>query len=336
MAVSYTNVNRPGASLQTGNNTQIGTSPGATNPQALHIEEYGGKVEGTIARKSIVRNFVPVRSITGTSVLSNFRIGESTLAKVTPGTAPDGTVNQASKVSVRVDTLINARAIMPLLDDFQNSYDARMAIGEEHGKKFAKFIDQAFLIQAVKAAQLTNSGLPAGWTGGSVKTLAAAGDATDPALLEAAFADLFTLMEEKDVDPINDDVVVVVKPASYYTLLKNNRLVDRDFVLSDGTSIKTKSLAVYGAPIYVSNNLPTTNISGHELSNAGNSNAYDGDFTKVVAAAFSPKALLAGETIPLTPDVFYDPISKMWFVDAHTSFAVTPDNPAYAGVILKP
>lgn len=336
MAVSYTNVNRPGAVLQTGNNAQIGTSPAGTNPQALHIEEYGGKIEGTIARKSIVRNFVPVRSITGTSILSNFRIGESTLAKVTPGTAPDGTVNQAGKVSVRVDTLINARSIVPLLDDFQNSYDARMAIGEEHGKKFAKFIDQAFLIQAVKAAQLTNAGLPAGWTGGSVKTLAAAGDATDPALLESAFADLFQLMEEKDVDPISDDVVVVVKPQSYYTLLKNNRLVDRDFVLSDGTNIKTKSLSAYGAPIYVSNNLPTSVISGHELSNAGNSNAYDGDFSKVVAVAFSPKALLAGETIPLTPDVFYDPISKMWFIDAHTSFAVTPDNPAYAGVIVKP
>ncbi|BAG70390.1 major head protein [Ralstonia phage RSB1] len=335
MAVSYTNVNRPGANLQSGNNTQIGTSPSGTNPQALHIEEYGGQIEGTIARKSIVRNFIPVRSVTGTSILSNFRIGESTLAKVTPGTAPDGTVNQAAKVSLRIDTLINARSMVPLLDDFQNSYDARMAIGQEHGKKFAKFIDQAFLIQAVKAAQLSNSGLPAGWSGGTAKTFAAAGDENDPAKLEALFSDLFADMEGKDVDPISDDVVVVLKPAAYYTLLKNNRLVDRDFVLSDGTEIKTKSLSVYGVPVYVSNNLPTTNISGHELSNAGNSNAYDGDFTKVVAAAFSPKALLAGETIPLTPDVFYDPISKMWFIDAHTSFGVTPDNPAYAGVLLK-
>src|SRR5690606_19232664 len=113
MGVSVTNITRPGAVLQSGNNTQIGTSPSGTNPQALHIEEYGGVIEGTIARKSVVRNFVPVRSIQGTSTVSNFQVGESTLAKVTPGTAPDGTVVQAQKVKLTVDTLINARAMVP-------------------------------------------------------------------------------------------------------------------------------------------------------------------------------------------------------------------------------
>ncbi|WP_397473757.1 capsid protein [Pusillimonas sp.] len=334
MGVSVTNITRPGAVLQTGNNAQIGTAPSATNPLALHIEEYGGVVEGTIARKSIVRNFVPVRSIRGTSTISNFQVGESTLQKVTPGTAPDGNVVQAQKIKLTVDTLINARAMVPLLDDFQNSYDARAAIGMEHGKKFAKFIDQSFLIQAVKAAKISSmTNYPAGWQPGTVKTFSTAGQELDPAALEDKCADLFADMEEKDVDPLTDDIVLVLKPKAYYTLLKNDRLVDKNFVLSDGTEIRTKSLAVYGVPVYVSNNLPTTNITGHYLSNSGNNNAYDGNFSKTVAVAFSPRALLAGETIPLTPDVFYDPITKMWFIDAHTSFGVTPNNPAFAGLI---
>ena len=334
MGVSVTNITRPGAVLQTGNNTQIGSSPAGTNPQALHIEEYGGVIEGTIARKSVVRNFIPVRQIRGTSTLSNFQVGESTLSKVVPGTAPDGTVIQANKVKLTVDTLINARSMVALLDDFQNSYDARAAIGQEHGKKFAKFIDQSFLIQAVKAARISDmSTYPAGWVPGTVKSFTTAGQELDPAALEDKCADLFSDMEEKDVDPLTDDVVLVLKPKAYYTLLKNDRLVDRNFILSDGTEIKTKSLAVYGVPVYVSNNLPTTNIAGHYLSNTGNGNAYDGDFTKVVAVAFSPRALLAGETIPLTPTVFYDPITKMWFIDAHTSFGVGPNNPAFAGLI---
>lgn len=334
MGVSVTNITRPGAVLQSGNNTQIGSAPSATNPLALHIEEYGGVVEGTIARKSIVRSFVPVRTIKGTSTISNFQVGESALSKVTPGTAPDGTVVQAQKIKLTVDTLINARAMVPLLDDFQNSYDARAAIGSEHGKKFAKFIDQAFLIQAVKAARISSmTNYPAGWQPGTQKSFASAGQENDPAALEDMCANLFSDMEEKDVDPLTDDIVLVLKPKAYYTLLKNDRLVDRNFILSDGTQIQTKSLSVYGVPVYVSNNLPTTNVTGHYLSNTGNSNAYDGDFTKVVACAFSPRALLAGETIPLTPDVFYDPITKMWYIDAHTSFGVTPNNPAFAGVI---
>src|SRR5690606_24156254 len=108
MGISVTNITRPGAKLQVGNNTQIGTAPDATNPLALHIEEYGGEREGTIARRSIMRTFITVRSIVGTSTISSFRVGESTLAKVTPGTAPDGAVVQASKVKLTVDTLINA------------------------------------------------------------------------------------------------------------------------------------------------------------------------------------------------------------------------------------
>lgn len=334
MGVSLTNITRPGAVLQAGNNTQIGKAPDATNPLALHIEEYGGVVEGTIARKSVVRNFVPVRSIKGTSTISNFQVGESTLAKVTPGTAPDGSVVQATKVKLTVDTLINARSMVPLLDDFQNSYDARSAIGMEHGKKFAKFIDQSFLIQAVKAARIqTMTDYPAGWAPGTLANFGVAGQENDPAALEDKLADMFSDMEGKDVDPLTEDIVIVLKPKAYYTLLKNDRLVDRNFILSDGTELKTKSLAVYGVPVYVSNNLPSTNITGHYLSNAGNSNAFDGDFSKVVAVAFSPRALLAGETIPLTPDVFYDPITKMWFIDAHTSFGVTTNNPAFAAVL---
>lgn len=336
MPLSYTNVSRPGANLQSGNNTQTGAAPSATNPLALHIEEYAGVVEGTLERRSMIRNFVPVRPVKGTSVITNFQVGESTLDKVVPGTEPAGTVNQATKVKLTIDTLVNARSIVPLLDDFQASYDARSAIGQEHGKKIAKFFDQSFLIQAIKAAQISDMSLyPAGWQPGTVDTFGAAGDETDPAKLEAKFLDLFAQMEEKDVDPQADGLIIVAHPRAYYTLLQNDRLVDSQYMTAEGTSIQTKTLKVAGVPIYTSNNLPKTVISGHYLSNAGNGNAYDGDFTDTIASVFSPRALLAGETIPLTSDVFYDKKSKMWFIDAHLSFGVGPNNPAFAGLLKK-
>ncbi|KAF1043430.1 MAG: hypothetical protein GAK35_02214 [Herbaspirillum frisingense] len=334
MALTYSGVTRPGQNLQTGDNQQTGSAPAATNPLELHIEEYGGVVEGTIARKSIVRNFIPVRPVRGTSVVTNFQVGESALEKVVPGVEPAGAVHQAAKVKLVIDTLVNARAIVPLLDDFQSSYNARAAIGMEHGKKIAKFFDQSFLIQAIKAARISDmSTYPAGWLPGTEQSFSASGDELDPAKLEAKFLDMFAEMEEKDIDPIGDDLIIVTKPKAYYTLLQNDRLVDRTFVTADGTEITTKSLKVAGVPIYTSNNLPTTNISGHYLSNAGNGNAYDGNFTNVVASIFSPRALLAGETIPLTPAVFYDEKSKMWFIDAHLSFGVGPNNPAFAGLL---
>ena len=335
MGVSYTNVTRPGANLQTGNNVQIGAAPSATSPLALHIEQFAGIVEGTIARKSIVRNFVPVRNVQGTSTITGFQVGESTLSKVTPGSEPDGSVNQATKNKLTIDTLVNARAITPLLDDFQNSYDAKKQIGEEHGKKISKFFDQSFFIQAIKAAQMGNAGLPAGWQGGTSLAMSAVGDELDAQKLEFRILDMFASMADKDVDVVEDDCILVVKPALFYTLLKNNRLVDTTLKTSEGVEIKAKAMNAAGVPIYFSNNLPTTAITGHYLSNEGNGNAYDGDFSKVIGTVFSPRSLLAGETIPLTSDVFYDKKSKSWFIDAHLAFGVAPANPQYAGVLTK-
>ncbi len=322
-----------------------GQSNQAGSISALHLEEFTGVVESTIERKSALKGMIPIRPVKGTSVVTNFAVGESTLQKATPGSPIDGTGTDFAKRTLTVDTVVLARAVLPLLETFQTSYDARKEIGMEHGKKIAKFVDQSFFIQAIKAALLTDSaykgsgaaGKPAGHFGGSQQTLGAAGDALDPAKLYAAVANLFVKMEEKDVDPRTDDVLIALRPAEFYTLLQNEQLIDGTYKTAEGTSIQAHLLKAYGVPVVSSTNFPAgLTITGNLLSNAANSNAYDGDFTKVVACAFSPRALMAGETIPLTTDVFWDKVSKQWFVDAHLAYGVTPNRAEFAGVILKP
>ena len=323
------------------NITRPGQVGGTGNIDALHIEEYTGVVEGTIARKSALQGFIPTRTVKGTSVIQNFAVGESTLQKLTPGAAPDGTANKFGRNTLTIDTVVLARSIFPLLETFQTSYDARAEVGREHGQKIAKFWDQSFFIQAIKTALLTapkHSGVSgAGHFGGSQSTFAAAGDATDPAKVYAQIADLFTKMELKDVDPRTDDVMLAVKPDVFYTLMQNEQLIRLDYKTSMGTSVDTWALKTYGVPVINSNNMPAGEvITGNLLSNAANGNAYDGDFSKVVGVAFSPRALLAGSTIPLTTGVFWDDTYKHWLVDAWLSYAVGPNRPEFAGVILKP
>ena len=322
-----------------------GQSNSAGSISALHIEEFTGLVESTLERKAQLKGWIPVKPVKGTSMLTNFAVGESTLQKATPGIQPDGTTTDFAKRSLTVDTVVLARAVLPLLEVFQTSYDARKEIALEHGKKIAKFYDQSFFIQAIKAALLTDSayrgagavGKPAGHFGGSQQVLGAAGDSLDPAKLYAAIAGLYTKMELKDVDPQSDDVMLAVKPTEFYTLLQNEQLINSEYITSEGTKITGMVLKGYGCPVIRSNNFPGGDIiTGHMLSNATNANAYDGDFTKVVACAFSPRALLAGETIPLESDVFYDKLSKSWFVDAHLSYGVTANRAEFAGVIMKP
>ena len=319
--------------------------PGQSNQSgtinALHLEEYTGVVEATIARKMQLKGYIPMRTVKGTSTITNFAVGESLLQKATPGQPIDGTGTDFAKRTLTVDTVILARAVLPLLETFQTSYDARKEIGQEHGKKIAKFGDQSFFIQAIKAALLADSayrgagaaGKPLGHFGGSQQTLALAGDALDPAKLYASIASLFVKMEEKDVDPRTDDVVIALRPQEYYTLLQNEQLIDGTYITSEGNKIMGQTmLRAYGVPVMNSMNFPGGSvISGHLLGTA-----FDGDYSKTVAVAFSPRALLAGETIPLTTDVFWDKISKQWFVDAHMAYNVTPNRAEFAGVILKP
>lgn len=305
----------------------------AGDTDALMIEEFTGMVEGTIARKSAVNDFVPVKPVKGTNTLTSYAVGEATLQALVPGTTPDGTAVDFNKASLTVDTVVLARNFLPMLDIFQTSFDARSEIAKEHGKKIAKLYDQSFLIQACKSAQLANSVFSGtdGHLGGSKVTMALAGDNADPVKLYAKIRDMFEAMELKDVDVIGDDVALWLTPSEYYTLMDSNYVINGEYVTSAGTSVKGKVFDVLGVPVRVTNNLPKTNIASHLLGSN-----YTGDFTKMVACAFSARALLAGETIPLQSKVWWDEMSKQWCIDSWLAFGVTPHRAEYSGCILLP
>lgn len=313
----------------------------AADKLALVIEEFTGMVEGTINRRSVLADHIPVRAVKGTATFTNHAVGKSTLQKVTPGVAPDGIKSDFSKTSVTVDTVVAAREFFPMLDVFQTQMDTRREVAGEQGKEIAKFKDQAFLIQAIKAARLANSaysggtaGKPAGHGGGTITTLPTLADAQDPAKLYAALLNTLAKMELKDVDPRNDDVVIVVRPDFYTVLIQAEQLVNIQYTTAAGNKVNDGwVLKTAGVPVLSSNNLPNTNVTGHYLSNAFNSNMYDGDFSKTVAAIFSPRAIMAGETIPVTSDVFFDKLMLSWCVQSYLSFAVGPNRAEFAAEI---
>lgn len=320
--------------------TRPGQANGAGSVQALHIEEFTGLVQGTLDRMSVLAPRIPVKPVHGTSTITNFAVGKSTLQKITPGQPIDGTTNKFGKSTLTIDTTLIARAVLPLLETFQTSYDARSEIAREHGKEIAKQHDQTYFIRAAKAGLLTANkfGLTAaGHTGGSQVTFTGASDHLDPAILYAKIIDLLTQLRLKDVDPVADGVILAVAPTEFATLSMNELLIDGNYITSEGNSVAGQVLKAHGVTIVQSNNfVGGQNISGNLLSNADNGNAYDGDFTKVVVSAFAPQALLAGETIPLQSKVWFDDLSKNWFVDSWRAYGVTESIAAFAGVVQKP
>jgi hypothetical protein len=311
----------------------------------LIVEEFTGLVKGTVDRMSALDGFIPFQPMKGTDTITSNAIGESTLGVLQPGVTPNGTKNDFGKIKLTVDTPLFARASFTLIDIWRTSFDARAKVAQEQGKKLAKQRDLALFTQAIKAALATQSayangvsGAPAGHFGGSQTTLASSGAASDPAAVYAAIAKLFAAMEKKDVDPRADNVLLALGVDTYYTLLQAEQLVNTTYVTAQGTKVEnTMVLKAYGVPVINSNNFPGgKTITGSLLSNAANGNAYDGDFTKVLAVAFSAESLLAGELSSLQSDVFFDKVSKHWFADSWQSYGVTQDRNEYAGAILLP
>jgi hypothetical protein len=317
---------------------------GGTDPLELNIEDYFGEVLGTLERRSVFKPVVPFKPVTGTSILRVEGIGQSTLQKITPGVTPNGTGVEFGKLNMVVDTPLLARVALPMLDEFQSSYDKRVEIGREHGKTISKFVDQTLAIAGIKAALSTTSAFYNagneldGHSGGTQHTMDAAVDVNDPAKLDYAINQLLASIEEnKDVDVLADGGVLYVRPTIYYRLLQSERLISTEYITSTGNVIKTRALASHGVPVMASRNFPAGQvISSHLLSNAGNGNFFDGDFSKLVALFLARDAIIAGETIAFTPRVFWDELSKSWYVDCHGAFSAAKKRVENAGAILIP
>ena len=334
---------------------QAGVDSGNVNP--LYIEQYGGEVEHRILKESFMRQFFKFKTIRGTDTLTNDRIGSSALQKVARGIRPVDHGVTFDNISIKIDTIVLARTNEFVLDSFLSHIDTRKEIGVEHGKEIGKFFDESFLVQGIKACQVTNldpdgvslggwEGLtptnivrtaPKGFQGGTPVVLSGVGDELDPDLLELAIQDVCQKVEEKDIDI--SEAVLLMRPAQYYALLRNDKLISRDFSSVNGDYAKGDVLESCGIRIQKTNRFPKAADVGvtHFLSNAGNGNAYDvtANDQKCVVCLLMPKALLAGETIPLTSDVYFDKKEMQWFIDSYLSFAVTPNRAEMAAGIFS-
>lgn len=311
---------------------------------ALFIEQFGGIVEGTIVKKSIMESFLNWRTVRGTNQITNYRNGDTTLQKLGAGANPQPTPVDFDNISVKVDTVMLARNAVFTLDDIQNNYDAKKQLAEEQGKVLGKFIDNVGLIKGIKAArQIAGDGtggttkLPSGWFGGTQANLAAANDELDPLKLQYKIEEAVFGIQEKDIDPTDEGMVIYVRPQQYWALYRNDKLVSTDYSTGNGNYAQGMVLKSVGLPIVTTNRLPKAAITDHPLSNSANANAYNlsADEAKAVALIMSPRAVLAGASIPLQSDMYWDKQTKSWFIDSWIALGATENNPAFAAVVNK-
>ena len=311
----------------------------------LMLEQYAGEVQSQFAKSSIMREYAKIRPVRGTDTIFNNRVGKTTLKKLVPGVRPPAEETPFGKVSLTIDTVVLARDNRSMLNEFQTHFDVRMELAQDHGKQIGKFFDQAFIIMAIKgslqaAPVLGSASDPLSAEKQSIGAgknivLSSAGDEDDPDILAQAITDIIVEMEEEEIP--TEEIVVMVRPTKYQTLLNNNKLISKEFSGGNGDFAMGKVDTINGARIVKSARIPEAAITGHFLSNAANSNAYDVSAAeaKAVAVIFHPKALMAGETIPLTSDIWFSREEKQWFIDSFLAFGVTVSRPDVCGAVFS-
>ena len=251
------------------------------------IEQYGGAVDSQFNKKSMMRDFVNVRSVKGTDTILDRRVGRTQLTTLTAGVRPAATATAFGKTSLTIDTVVMARDNRSMLNEFQIDFNARMELGKDHGKELGKLFDESMLIAGIKgAAASAPSGLNGAFGAGTTTLLGSAGDEIDATAFYAAVEAGVVSMQLKDMD-------------------------------------------VMGVPVVSTNRLPTAAITGHALSTTANSSFYDvtAAEARTEALILHPSALMVGETIPLTSDVYFSKIERQWFIDSLMAYGANFNRP---------
>ena len=305
---------------------------------ALMQEKFTGEVEHAYQTNTVFeQHFSRKMTVKGTNTLTKKAIGRTRLQKLNRGQAPDGTQVVFSQAKVTVDTMLLSRHTFDELETIQTDIDARSEVSAQAGRDIAEFYDLTLAIGAANAAAATQSPysnvagtLPEGFAGATQVTIPAA-DRADPARLYHAIGQMLLGMEQRNVDPRREKVLLVVRPVDFYTLQEAEQIVNGEYITSNGNKLDSIPMfKAWGIPVISTNNLPNTVIANHLLSNAENANFYDGDYSTLVALAVGPKALMIGESKPLQTKIWYSDESKVWVVDAWFSFGIGLDRVEHA------
>lgn len=108
------------------------------------------------------------------------------MQKVSRGVRPTDSSPTFDNISVKVDTIVLARTNQFLLDDFLSHIDVRKEVGIEHGKTIGKFFDESFIVQAIKACQITNQDPDGKLSGGWAQAVNPAGSSKPANLVRTA------------------------------------------------------------------------------------------------------------------------------------------------------
>lgn len=305
----------------------------------LLIEKFTGKVKESYIKQENLLRFFDVQQVTGTNMVSEKFMGDTELQVLSPGQDPEATQTDQDKNALVVDTTVISRNAVAMFHDIQNDiegYNSKLSMNQ--AKQLSRLEDEMTVQQLIYSAQSNTKAVRTdprvSGHGFSYQISISDAQAQDPenvqAAIEMAIENMMIGADGGDGVDI-DDMYILIPWVEFNILRDAERIVNADYNTFQGDTVSGFTLKKFNVPVIPSNRFPR--ISGgsvvsrtSQLSNATNGNRYTAsmDQAKAKAVVFKPEALLAGKTIDMTGDIFWDRRSKSWFVDTYQAEGAIP------------
>lgn len=310
---------------------------------AMTIEKFEGTVHDVMRKKSILDSVFTFMPLIGTDTMSNNTMGRPVLQSVVAGVEPAGKQIEAGKMTVQVKTPIIARVTTPMLATIQSHLDIKGKTPGNFAKELAVSMDEVLFVQMVKSALYndavaTTLGTAGILPAGARQEAAALTDELDPTKLTALIYAIAQKLAENDID--QSDGKLYMAPAQYFTLLKNESLLNTDINKPNGSFAHAAIDTASGMPIVMTNRItqvldtvaaPAKVDSVAALYGA----AYETSALEATTVAVygNSDSIMVAESIPMTSAVYWDNRLLSWFLDMYTAFGAAPDRTDGTGII---
>jgi len=264
----------------------LGKINNSGDDNALFLKVFGSEVLATFAQQNLMLPMTTVRSISQGKSATMPAIGNIAAAEYhVSGAEILGQITSHNERVITIDDMLISHSFINEIDEAKNHYDVRSIYSKEMGNALAKKVDQHLLQLVCLAARAATT-----VTGGSGGSEIVDSDAlTNAASLIASIFEAAEDLDNKNVP--ESDRFCVVTPNTYYNIVQNDKILNRDFGGGNGVYADGKVLKAAGMNI-VKSNTATTAFANHSSdSTTGTNNTYNVAAQATAAVCFHKSAV---------------------------------------------
>ena len=233
---------------------------GAAGNTDLLLDIFGGEVQASYERMTIMRDKHRIFALTNGKSLRFPRVGRATATYHTPGQEIVGKQIDHDEIVLSSDDKLISDVFVSDIQEILNHFDIRSEYVRQLAEALAVQFDQNAMRAVVKAARATDL-----LGGGAATPVVDAALLTDATKLFEAFSKAKENLDGKNVRVDMVDVFGLVKNAQWYLMARSDKNLNRDFNGGDASLRKHTLETIDGIKIVKSNIAPFGNDDSANL-----------------------------------------------------------------------